>query len=199
MVCSKSEHRTVGRSFFHAPDPQLQELGSQEVEVDAPCILAPNNCDRMRDSQNNIVGRTVAMKGNGHGMCTFCLTRNTRRFPVDRSANEYVPTLGLALKHSEHMRELRYASGLDDVDNAIGIMEEHVKKLHGPDVTSEDLVQRMMGQSTFLPYDLSYQHCECLSSRNIAEGEVSEDQPGALVTPENAEDRDDLGKFCKLL
>jgi hypothetical protein len=190
MVCPQKTHKTNGRDFIHAPEPKLQDLGSQDIEADAPCILSTNDCKRMRDSKNNVTGRTVQMKGNAHGMCTFCLMRNNRQFPVDRSSNDYTPAFGFVLKNSPHMAEFRASLGLNDEENWIGCMEKRVQELYGEGVTSADLVQRLMEESTFLPYDLSYCHCEALSTLNVKTSEDSQDQPGAAVAQQIPPDSD---------
>jgi hypothetical protein len=69
-------------------------------------------------------------------------------------------------------------------------MENRVRELYGEGVTSADLVQRLMEESTFLPYDLSYSHCEALSTLNVKTSEDSQDQPGAAVAQQIPADSD---------
>ncbi len=184
---------------MHVADPKLQELGSHDLEVDAPCVVAPNSCRQGRVGENNITARTVTMKGNSYGASNFCLVRNTRYFPIDRSENDYIPAFGFVEKYAAWMREYRHSLGIDDTENLSGCLEKRVQELRGRGVTSADLVQEVLEESTFLPYNIAYHHCEALSSANFRDDKDGKDQPGAMVAQQNpraSEDSSMCGCCC---
>jgi hypothetical protein len=151
----------------------------------------------MRDSGNNISGRTVLMKGNSHGVSTMTLNLYPEQYPVDRGEDDYNAAYGFAAVHSEHTREWRLKHGVDDYSTYVGIVENRTEELYGPDVKHEQLAQKAKDESTYFPLPHSYAHCEALNTRNYTSADLGEDQPGAYVGQQQRATSDNSGIFLQ--
>ena len=147
MICCGEEHLTPGRTFVHVAEPQAtgKPLGTLDCEVDAPCVLSTNNFRQMRDTGNNVTGRTVKLRGNGHGVSVFTLNRDASFLRTDRFNPEldYASPFGFAVLTSDHLKEHRESQGLDDVDDWICMMKIRVKRLQDEKRTPWQMVNAL--------------------------------------------------------
>jgi hypothetical protein len=195
MACAKEEHLTDGRSYVHLAEPVLQDLGTHDVEADAPCVVAPNSCRQMHDSENNITGRTVKLAGNSHGVTTITLYRHPGLYPINRGHRDYRGPYGFAQVNSPHLQDWRLRNRVDDLESSAGYVEMCIKERYGKDTTTEDLANKVRSQSTYIPVALAYEHCDALSTRNYTSGELDQDEPGAWVAQEKQPCPANSGKF----
>lgn len=57
MTCKKELHGTAGKTFVHVGSSILLDLATHDMDVDSPCVLAPNCFRHMRNSaMYNVTG-----------------------------------------------------------------------------------------------------------------------------------------------
>lgn len=190
------DRRTYVLTCGRAP---LQDLGTLDIEADAPCVPTTNNFRQAKDSGNNITGQTVLMKANGHGITTINLNRDSGQKPIDRAHPDYCGPYAFAFVNRPELMEWRYKHGVDDLESATGIVEDAVVQRYGVDTRPEDVAKKFKDQSTYFPVPLAFQQAEALSSRNYTSADLEEDEPGAYVDTEAKEDPLVSGQFVSFV